>query len=533
MKRIVLYTLLPLLSVFCKNNPAPTIAPGTGNPAEGGTDVTIDLSKPYQTMESFAASDCWDPNYIGKHWSMAEKEAIARLLFSRSVVNGQPEGIGLSGWRFNLGGGTAQQGAASGITEVSRRAESFMDIRTGSLDWTRQAGQQYFLQKAKDYGVEQFVLFSNTPPVNFTRNGKGYSQMGAYSNLKEEHYGDFANYMTSVLEHFSREKGIRFQYVSPVNEPQHDWADPSQEGTAWQNSEVARLARELNSSLERKGLDTRILLAEAADWNSVYETAGDSSRKNVIYNLFNAASPHYVGGLKHVAPVIAGHSYWTDGNWQNLTRVRSQVNSSATAAGLKVYQTEWSMLGDGYDSNEFVGFEKASYMDIALYMSKVIHTDLVYARAASWSYWTSMATERWGHKNRFFLIRVMPFGGDYGDITQGGTHSPTKTLWVLGNYSLFIRPGFKRVDLQLNGSSHERFGSAYLSPDGKQLVAVYSNLGNTSYDAKAKIMNTQVKSVSTFTTNSTRNLQEDKLSDTAANIRIHPGSVVTVVYDLL
>src|SRR5690606_33379205 len=200
-------------------------------------------------------------------------------------------------------------------------------------------------------------------------------------------------------------------------------------------------------------------------------------------------------------------------------------------AGLKVYQTEWSMLGDGYDANEFVGFEKASFLDIALYMAKVIHTDLVYAQVASWSYWTALSTERWGHKNRFLLIKVTPGGGDYGDLTQSGTHEASKTLWVLGNHSLFIRPGYTRVDLQLNGTSKDRFGSAYLSPDKKRLVAVYTNLSGTSFNAKAQIPGKGIASIKAYTTSATQNLAE-RTVDRESPIVINPQTVTTVVYNL-
>ena len=37
------------------------------------------------------------------------------------------------------------------------------------------------------------------------------------------------------------------------------------------------------------------------------------------------------------------------------------------------------MLGDGYSSSEFIGYDQATEMDIALYMSKVIHNDLTIA----------------------------------------------------------------------------------------------------------------------------------------------------------
>lgn len=76
------------------------------------------------------------------------------------------------------------------------------------------------------------------------------------------------------------------------------------------------------------------------------------------------------------------------------------------------------MLGDNYSSSEFVGYEQVSEMDIAFYMSKVIHNDLTVAGVSSWSYWTSMDVSRWGHKNRFLLISLVPAGGEYGDIEQ-------------------------------------------------------------------------------------------------------------------
>lgn len=516
--KFIAITLLGLFSA-CKNSPSPTIAPSQSG-------VTIDLQQRFQTMESFAASDCWEPAFVGQYWAEEQKASIAKLLFSKDIVSGQPQGIGLSQWRVNLGGGTHQQGVASGIADYTRRADSFIDIKTGQIDWNKNLGQEYFLQKAKEFGVEEFVLFSNTPPVLWTKNNKGYASSAPAVNLQDDKFDDFADYMALVLDHYKKQKGISFKYISPVNEPQHNWMDPTQEGSPWRNEDVAKIARELNKSLEKSGLDTKILLAEAGDWASVYEAGGDAARKNVINNLFNSGSENYIGNLSHVAPIIAGHSYWTDGSWAQLLDIRSKVKAAADAANLKVYQTEWSMLGDGYDANEFVGFDKASYMDIALYMSKVIHTDIVYANAAAWSYWTSMATERWGHKNRFLLINLKPNGDDH---KNGGTHEATKTLWVLGNYSRFIRPGYQRVALKLANENKEKFGTAYSSPDGKTLVAVYTNLSKEPFNAKVKLSG--VKSIKAYTTSSAKNLAEEKISNVDSDINIPPGSVVTVVYE--
>ena len=77
-------------------------------PTDTTINVTIDASTVYQTIDGFASSDAWDMEYVGKYWSTSNKEAIAKLLFSREVdEKGNSQGIGLSMWRFNLGGGRA------------------------------------------------------------------------------------------------------------------------------------------------------------------------------------------------------------------------------------------------------------------------------------------------------------------------------------------------------------------------------------------------------------------------------------------
>ena len=114
--------------------------------------VTIDLKKQAQTMDNFGAAGCWYAEGIGKHWPTAKKERIAELLFSQKLdVQGNPRGIGLSAWRFNIGGGTTEQGDKSGIKDVNRRVEGFLQA-DGTYNWNKQTGYTWFLQKAKATG---------------------------------------------------------------------------------------------------------------------------------------------------------------------------------------------------------------------------------------------------------------------------------------------------------------------------------------------------------------------------------------------
>lgn len=62
----------------------------------------------------------WFAEGIGKYWPEEKKQKIAQLLFSRQTDDkGNPLGIGLSGWRFNIGAGTQEQADKSGISDSS------------------------------------------------------------------------------------------------------------------------------------------------------------------------------------------------------------------------------------------------------------------------------------------------------------------------------------------------------------------------------------------------------------------------------
>lgn len=491
--------------------------------------VTVNTSTTYQEMEGFAASDCWLPNLIGQYWTSNRNE-IAQLLFSQNISSdGQPQGIGLSMWRVNLGAGTEEQGNESNMA-ANNRAQSYLS--TGSYNWNSCAGQRYFMEQAKNMGCEKFVLFSNSPLVQYTLNGMGYSDNGAHGNIKEESYSQYAEYMAEVAKHFT-DAGYNISHISPVNEPQYDWGvgengEASQEGSGWQNTEIAKLVKELDKSLTSRDLNTYILIAEAGAWTDLY--SGSNARSNTIDAFYNPSSNAYVGDIKRLDNIICGHSYWTEGTWTGMRDVRSKVATAAKARNLKVYQTEWSMLGDApaeLDGN----YENATEFDIAQYMSRVIHNDITVAGCASWSYWTAMSVERWGQKNRFELIKTTPVGGEYSDdFKQGGSVAANPNLWVLGNYSLFVRPGYKRVDLTLN-ESKDFFGSAYMSPEGNKLVIVLTNYDKTNGITVDMPRPDGTKAVFTYTSTAEKNLIQARfnLND---KVFIDPASVTTIVYYL-
>ena len=493
--------------------------------ADDEISVTVNAATVYQTMEGFGASDCWLGEYVGTKY--AAKSSMAKLLFSQdTTLDGQLSGIGLSMWRVNLGAGSAEQGEASDLEDVTRRAECYLANDGVTYDWTKCKGQQYFMTEAKKYGVEKMLLFSNSPLVFWTKNGKAFSNSGDKANLEEEGYEKFAGYMAEVSKHFT-ESGIPIDYISPVNEPQYNW-DGGQEGSGWQNSEIAKLVRLLDEKLGSQ--TTQIVIPETAKWSATYSNTYNG-RANQISEFFGSGE-NSVKDLSHVHKVVGAHSYWEDRNWTDLRKIRSNAYNEAQSNGIGLWQTEWSMLDDYPATDNYPGLDGATYMDNALYLSRVIYSDLVWANVSSWCYWTVWGQERWSQKNRFYLIKlggnVADYADDYSDVTTGGNWAANVNLYVLGNYSRFIRPGFRRVEMDC-GLDRSFFGSAFLSEDGNTLVAVYTNLT----DQKLRV-NPSVSGFSgntkflRFVTDKDKRLERTNMSD--GNIVVPAKSVTTIVY---
>lgn len=497
--------------------------------------LAIDASKTFQTIQDFGASDCWTAEYVSDYFT-ADREKAAKWLFSQQMDgNGNPEGIGLSCWRVNLGAGSADQGANSNIEDETRRAECFLK-EDGSYDWTRCNGQQWFMQQAKSYGVEHFLLFSNSAPVYFTKNGKANANNQNIScNLKDDCYDDFAEFLATTTKHFVDE-GYHVTYIDPVNEPRFDWKD-GQEGSPWENTNIASLAKELDKSITSRQLATKILIPEASSWDLLYSGSGRASRQiDAFFNSSNSST--YIGDLPSLAKVVAGHSYWTFGNNSDLKNVREKVRDEAEKYGVEAMQTEWSMLDAAPSTSAGfpASYDAATKMDIALYMGKLIHCDLTFGNMSAWSYWTAFAQEKWSQKNRFYLIRMNAQGdtGDesYGDIKKGGTLTADKNLWVLGNYSRFIRPGYQRIQLADDGDMNALLGSAWLSPDGQEAVAVLLNMKRSSRKVGLAMAESGIASVKAYVTDKDHDLELDASLQDASDMEIPARSVVTVVMKL-
>ena len=484
--------------------------------------VRIDEAKTYQTIANFAASDAWACQFVG-NWPAAKKEAIADLLFStENNPNGQPKGIGLSMWRFNVGAGSAQQGESSGIKDEWRRAESFL-TPAGTYDWTRQAGQVWFMQAAKKRGVRQFLGFLNSPPVSLTRNGKAFAT-AKQSNLAPEKFGLLADYCVRVLEGVRKSTGITFNYLSPVNEPQWDWSDGSQEGTPFQNADIAGIANALSAKLTASTLPTQLLLTEAGKLDYLFSTADKPGQGDQIRAFFgDKTAPTYLGRTPRVVPIIAGHSYFTTSPYPQAVTTRQQLaNRVASIDHLSYWQSEYCILGD--NGGEINGGSRDLGMAPALYLARAIHTDLAVANAAAWQWWLAISPS--DYKDGLVYIDKEKVDGNF---------YPSKMLWALGNYSRFVRPGAVRLAAQLEGpaaGAGSPLVSAYRSANGRQLITVVVNEADTPADLRLTLARRPLGISQAFTTSARADLQPSPAVAAGQVMHVAPRSITTLVSEL-
>ena len=367
--------------------------------------ITVDTSVRHQEIESFGASGAWWSQIVGVNESTRER--VAKLLFDPE------EGIGLNCYRYNIGGGSRDTGANSpSIGDVWRRTYSFKD-KNGDYDWSRDEGAVWFMKKASEYGVDEIVMFVNSPIESLTRNGRTYADttQSNKSNLPPENYEAFANYVLDVAEHFKAE-GLPIKFISPINEPQYTWDYATdnvwgQEGCHYSNSEIVDILKVFVEKIgERDGLDgVEICAPDGGSWNN------DTLQFNLAIMRDKTLGQYFTA--------IDNHSYWTETATKRM--FKQQMNK--VAPNVKYRESEWCEMTTGRDLS----------MDSALTLAETVYEDMTILDCVSWQYWIAVSC----YDYRDGLI--------YTD-TNGGSVQVPKRLWAMGNYSRYIDRGYTRVD---------------------------------------------------------------------------------------
>jgi O-glycosyl hydrolase len=475
-----------------------------------------------QVIDHFGASMLWsiDPT---KDWPEGVREKLALRLVSPG------DGIGLSNLRFDFGGGDNGTGNQTEPPWNWRFPQVLKDGAGQPFDWTRREGQQWFLRRTRDLGLEKFTLASISPPWWLTKNGRAFCSNGVGgSNLDPAQAGAYADYLVDVIRHFRDTEGVTFSHVSPLNEPEWPWEDGSQEGCRYRAEDARPLVAALHQRLVTGGLDgeCKILLGEHGVVNSMLDdafhqmhngSAWDGGNNSLGYGKYReylkdlATHPDVVGKID---PVAAYHSYGTDGVDTLNSNLRTLAAENAAQRGVGLVQTEYCILG-GY------GPLRDLQMEPARHVFRVIHKDLTDAKAVGWSWWLALSP----HDYKDGLI----YTNNDGTQAVGTELYESKVYWILGQFSRFVRPGWRQIGGGNFGDTGGLMSSTWLSPDGRETAIVAANFGTSALVAglPGAVGGLPVREWEPWVTDRSRSLQRQQA--VSGRFTLAPLSVTTLV----
>lgn len=401
-----------------------TISPLNAPAAQAAT-VPIDPTNVYvNNFEGWGTSLIWFANATG-NWS--NREALADALFSPSA------GLGLNIARFNIGGSPATQpGLRPGAL-----VRSYMNA-DGSYDWTVDANQRWWLGAAKARGVNITEAFANSAPWFMLENGDTRGAADCGNNLKADQYDDFANYLTTVVQHYRDSWGTTFRTLNPLNEATSAWCpSKTQEGMHVDIPLQDQLVGLTQASLTSKGLSTGV---SAPDEWSPAQT--------------QATLTGYSAANRNSIVQINAHSYGGDATQ------KGNLSVYASTLGKKLWMSEV----DGS-----VGAYAPNAMPSANWLGARITEDLNSMRPAAWLLWQPIEDA-----NNMANVENANWGLIHADLAgTSQTYSFTKKYYAMMNYTKFIRPGMQI--LASSGSSVVAY-----NPSNGQVVVVNNNSGSSS-----------------------------------------------------
>ena len=315
-------------------------------------------------------------------------------------------GLGLTYLRYNIGGGNDPLCGTGGPHYVcispSYHATPGYETSNGTYDWTQDANQRWVAAAAQSMGANLFEASSYSPPYWMTISGTSEGGVGGTANLAPGYFGSgsgtFADYLTTVANHFNTSFGITFHHLEPLNESGQNWwpaGETKQEGAAFTLVGQQQTIQDLQKSLVNKGLLTQVAAMDE------YQEGVLNSPAQTTANEFYSYDSATLGAMT----ALNTHGYASP-----LGSVA--LATSALQQGKRLTMSEWG-------SNDTTGQE----------ISNQILADINLTRPVAWTIWQP----DWPG-----LVNI-----DYAN--QAFTQN--EAYYIFEQYTRFIRPGFQFISI--------------------------------------------------------------------------------------
>jgi len=383
-----------------------------------------------QTMEGFGAAGAWWPNDLVNFGQKVQSQ-VADMLFE------QKNGIGLSVYRYNIGGGGV------GVTNPPRAAQTFL-VSPGTYDWSRDPGGRLFLRLAAQRGVPILAGFVNSAPAIWTTN-----RLNTGGNLKFGSESAYARYLADVVQHFHA-NGVTLSYVSPMNEPDYTFAGGGQEGMAVPVLQRAIVVQALGRALAQRASYCRVIADESSH-------VGDQFNPEVPPWLTIPGTSQYVAALAH-------HLYDFPGDLalQVARQIGRLYGKALWCTEVCCINSNTGVFGQQYDPT-IAG---------AMPVVNRIWQCLTQANDAAFHWWvacsSAIGTDATRVNNSGWNDGLLYYDPNYSKGNQ--QIYTTKRYYALGNFSRYVRPGDQRHEVA-GGPANLRL-LAFSTSTGWSLVVI-------------------------------------------------------------
>jgi len=459
-------------------------AAGTGGsgPSQGGSPAETVVQVSYRT-----ARQAIDGFGVATAWGVIPPSARLDAFFSIS------KGAGLSILRNRIPFRESPthndnfMGAGNyDFTTVGSDANAYKVFKLNWDNWDLVATRKLIatLNGNSDYQVPTYISTPWTPPNNETSRWKlgvadyvNAPEVGGY--LDPAHYQDYADVLADYALGFASKMGVPLSALSLQNEPnfqvQYESAD-------WSAAQFRNFLVVLRAEFEKKGVFSAlpkltIMAPEASSFNEAL----------ILPSLAD-------GNIAPLIGIVGAHQY-DFGPW-NLSSYSPKPLSNSTAAGKKVWLTEWN-------TSAFVG---ETPLSTALILASLIQADLTAANVNAYIHW-------W-----------------YNDLVDSAG-VPNKSLWALGQFSRFIRPGFVRLEAP-GRVNNDLLLAAFRDAGSTQLTLVAVNRGLVDTTFAIQLEAGTLGSVSSYRTSASENLANlgsEPSGGSFANVTAPARSVSTFV----
>jgi glucuronoarabinoxylan endo-1,4-beta-xylanase len=282
-------------------------------------------------------------------------------------------------------------------------------------------------------------------------------------------YQAYANQTANYVLYVKTNYGVNLYAVSVQNEPDQN---TTYESCLWTPQQFHDFLPYLYNALSNHGVgSTKILMPEYSAWN--FAIASNT--------LADAVTSNMVG-------ILAGHDY-------------DYTVSPVNRGNKGLWETEVSTF-DTFDDSIGNG----------LYWAEQIHSFLTVAQVNAWHFW-------W----------LIPLGSADNEGLTDSSGNPAKRMYVLGNYSRFVRPGFVRIGVSNNAPTYV---SAYKDPNTGKFTIVAINAIPGNYTQTFNLAGLNAATVTPWVTSGTLSLASQTpvaVTNSTFSYALPASSVVTFV----